>query len=229
MKYIIGILTAVILFFSSCDKEEGKIYSEGSMVNFESIKNQDYFSLKLSFGELPFSTQKITCNIPVSTMGNFSGKDRTYGITIDKELSTAPENSYEALSDTYIIEADSLKGVIPITFNRANIKGEEDYILVIKINENGDLKPGVIESKSFRIEYNNYLAKPDWWDQLSAELGAYQQEKYQKYLEIYGEPIQGWQVSYMRYQVLKKFKVVKEFFDANPQYGVTFPDGSWGV
>jgi hypothetical protein len=217
-----------LFIFCSCEKEDDILYQEEARVNFGCIENQEYYSLALYFGDKPFDEQEISCKIPVTLMGHMSDKDRTFKVSIDT-ASTAPASTYQPLAENYTFKANSIEDSVTITFNRLKIQGENSYSLVLKFDEAGELKPGAIESNTFTVTYSNYLEKPSWWDMLSTELGFYQQEKYQKYLEINKEPLSYWEVYLNRYEVLRKWKPVREFFDNHPEYGVVFPGVSWGV
>jgi len=228
MNKLLVILTVGLFLFCSCEQEDDILYQEEARVNFGSVKYQDAYSLDLSFGERPFCDQEISYSIPVYLMGDLADKDRTFKLCIDT-ASNAPDTTFKALADSYTIKANSAEDSVVITFNRLKIQGDNTYMLVLKFDESSELKPGVIEANTFTITYNNYLAKPSWWDLLSEELGPYQQEKYQKYIEINEEYIQYWQVQWMKYDILKKWKPVKEFFENHPEYGVVFPDTPWPV
>jgi len=161
-------------------------------------------------------------------MGTQSKSVRKFVVEIDEENTTAQEGvHYTALPTEFEVLADSVNAYIPIELLRAGITGKNTYKISLKVVGGADFITGVKESLEAKLTFNNYLEKPEWWGWMEGSLGVYQQEKYQKYIEIHGSAIDSGYVGSNFIAVMKEFKKVKDFFDAHPEYGVTFPADGW--
>lgn len=224
MKRLYSLLNiiAVLLLFASCESKEDIFYDNLARIYFPSD------SINYSFGDKPFSVQKFTLDFPVKIMGVQSKEIRKFKVEVDEENTTAIAGThYTALPSEFDVLADSVNAYIPIELLRAGISGEEPLRISLKIIEGGDFTTGVKESLAAKLTFNNYLEKPEWWGAYEFSFGVYQQEKYQKYIEIHGSAIDK-SYAYSNFlAVMKEFKKVKEYFDAHPEYGIVFPADAW--
>lgn len=224
MKRLYTLLNIIIilLLFASCEKKDDILYDNVARIYFPKD------SINYSFGDKPFSVQKSIVDFPVKIMGVSTKTSRKFTVIIDEKNTTAESGThYTELPSEFEVLADSVNAYIPIELLRAGIQGEELFKISFIIVEGSDFKTGVKESLTATLTFNNYLEKPEWWGWMEGSLGVYQQEKYQKYIEIHGSAIDKSYVSSNFIAVMKEFKKVKEYFDAHPEHGVTFPADGW--
>lgn len=217
------ILFLVIL--ASCEGREPIFYDDVARVYFD--KEQTNYS----FGDQPLSVQEITIYIKVNIMGQAASTVRKFKIEIDKEKTTAIEGvQIEVLPSEFEVLPDSIYGYIPIKLLRSGIDGliEESEVLALNLVNGGDFVTGAKEALSTKLFFNNFLEEPSWWAWIEYYVGDYDPQKYQKYIEIHGSPIDEEYIGSNFLSVISEFYQVKEFFDNNPEFGVEFPqDAQW--
>lgn len=214
-------LILFLVLFASCEGSDPIFYDNIGRVYFEK-KQTNY-----SFGDQPLSVQEIIVNIKVGIMGQAASTTRQFRVEVDKENTTAIEGvQFEALPSEFEVLQDSIYGYIPIKLLRSGIDGlvEESVVLALKLVDGGDFVTGVKESLSTKLAFNNYLEEPIWWSWIGYYVGDYDPQKYQKYIEIHGSPIDDVYMGNNFLSVLSEFRQVAEFFDENPEFDVEFPE-----
>ena len=210
------------MLFIACDDDNDVFYDKVARIYFPTD------SINYSFGDKPFNIQEHIVMFPVKIMGGQTNEVRKFTIEIDEDKTNAAAGiQFSELPTEFQVMTDSVNGYIPIELIRSGIEGETIYKISLKITDGGDFVTGVKESLTAVLSFNNYLEKPDWWGWMENSLGVYQQEKYQKYIEIHGSAIDASYVGSNFIAVMKEFKKVKDFFDAHPEYGVVFPADGW--
>lgn len=226
-QFLITVLSFFLLL--SCGNKDEEIITVKNRIQFGSYEaNHDVYEASESFGEEPIDNNEQVIKIPVEIIGETSDKDRFFKVSLVKNEHTNMQ-TFKPLESTYTIAKNATKGIVPITIYRNKMVGSNMFELQLKLEETEDFKRGITEAQVFTIKYDNLLRKPFWWWILDEYLGAFQPEKYQKYLELYNEPLSNNEVRENKFKVLKKFKAVREFFVKNPQYKVSFPDVEWPV
>lgn len=221
-RIIVSILVALTVL--SCSYKESFVYNGGLKVNF--VTDSLYFS----FGKEPFSVKDTTIAVEVEIVGKPSDVPLSFKIRLDKSRTTASETlHFDHVGESGIINAGSTSAIIPVHIHRRNLDENLSYLIRLDLQPTEDLLLGVEEFKSISICFNNSLDKPEWWVLLSEWLGEYNVRKYQKFIELHGGPIGKKQVIENKYGVLRVFKKVKEFFEAEPAFGVIFPEAHWPV
>jgi hypothetical protein len=219
-KYIL--LLGIISLLYSCNKEEAIYYDNVGRIYFSEEE------ILFSFGDKALNYTTHTINVPVKILGTSSSAQRVFKVRILTEKSTAQEGThYNTLNQEFMVQADSINSFIPLEVLRSNIEGDIVLHVTLKILASDDFDLGVTELLETKISFNDFLEKPVWWSWMGSSLGIYQQEKYQKYIEIHGGPIDKSYVSKNYLSVMKEFKQVKDYFDAHPELGVTFPVNGW--
>ena len=207
--------------FSAC-QDDSFYYSGEDKICFR--QEELYFS----FGEEPFAVQDTLLSVPVEIIGYPKDRERHYEITVDAEHTTALEHKhYELPSTAYTLSAGQSYDSIYIQVKRLNLQDDSVYHVTVNLLDGKDFLVDVI--KSVTVNFTNRLDCPDWWNILSTWLGEYDKRKYQKFIEIYGKAVTKEEVIDNKYAFLRIFKEVKAYFEANPQYEVTFPDVDWIV
>lgn len=220
----VGGLLAVGLSLAGCARDDSFAYTGSDRINFTSD------SIYFSFGSEPFSVMDTTLQIKVELIGRPVSSDREYDLHVDPSRTSARETEhYDPLQKRYTLAAGQSSAVVPVTIHRLNLQEEEVYTLSLELEENADFGLGVVENRRLTIAFTNRLDCPVWWNELSHWLGEYDVRKYQKFIELFGRPITQHDINTNKYGVLRVFKQVKQYFEANPQFDVRFPDVDWEV
>ncbi|MEY8686432.1 DUF4843 domain-containing protein [Bacteroides sp. AN502(2024)] len=151
------------LCFTSCGKEEIPYFdSQYNAVRFNATNEYDRETHTLkgnySFLENPFD-EYGEYELPLILVGNVSSEDRIVNYEINKEETTAPQNSYEITAA--LIPANSLKGTIKIkVFNTEEIQNGASYQLYIRLKESSTLGLGPEEYITATLNWNNNIIAP---------------------------------------------------------------------
>lgn len=222
VRYIIPF--AMALAAVGCNYKESFSYKGDELADFTAD------SLYFSFGKEPFAVQDTTMFIGVEIVGSPAPHDRRYRVRIDAEQTTAVADlHYDAFETDRTMPAEALSTTIPIRIHRLALDDETVYRLRLEMEPTDDFGLGVVEYRSVIICFTNRLDCPDWWNELSQWLGEYSVRKYQKFIELWGNPITSADVKENKYAILRTFKEVKAYFEAHPEYGERFPDVDWIV
>lgn len=233
--YILASMAA-LLSMSACDaiSYEGEYSKDG----YYNTKPRVYFettdSVKIcSFSLDESSIETKTVMIPLKTIG----KKAEYPMEIIFEVdptSTAKEGQHYNTIAPVVLEKDSLVAYIKVEAIRKNLPTEEkgDHVLILHIKSTDKYETDKNFVSSVKIKFDDYLAKPEWWDTLfdgagkAYYYGEYTREKYIKWLSyynynrealdqaIYGEDYSVW--------LFGSFREVYKYFIAHPELGQTF-------
>lgn len=145
--------------------------SEDYMV-YDTSYSGIYFSddtLRYSFGVTPVDVRTKEYEIPVYLMGEPADADRTFAYTIEPDGTTAEEGVQFTIGEP-VIEADSIKGIIPVNINRDALEGsyQDGYVrykLVLKLGANGSFVPTLgAEEQVCVLIFDNAVEQPEWLD-----------------------------------------------------------------
>ncbi len=164
--------------------------SETDYMTYDSDSNGIYFNhdtLEHSFSVLHVDSTVHTILVPVKIMGTLSSEPRTFAFTIENQM---PDDSIQKLiyipaNKEYVwaqqgvqytvpsevtIPANSIEGVIPITINRSELKGNyaDGYVryrIVLRLATNGNFTPTLSEKDQVRVvQFDNAVEQPAWYD-----------------------------------------------------------------
>lgn len=164
--------------------------SETDYMTYDSDSNGIYFShdtLEYSFSVLHVDSTVHTILVPVNIMGTLSPEPRTFAFTIESQM---PNDSIQKLiyvpdNKEYVwaqkgvqytvpsevtIPANSIEGVIPVTVNRSELKGNyaEGYVryrIILRLAANENFTPTLSEKDQVRVvQFDNAVEQPAWYD-----------------------------------------------------------------
>lgn len=194
-RYILLLLSllTVMVHFSSCDQSIDNFYTEKPRIQFEHYEEdtilldirRKYFDKNIfSFGMSADAVKEDTARIVVEFLGEVSDKDRAYTVRIDADSTTAIEGvHYKPFSAKQIFRAGLRKDTLKIVALRSQLSSSfvfpEDRRLVLDLEESEDFNLGLVGGVRTRLDINNYLSKPKWWDDpLRSALGFYHPKKW---------------------------------------------------
>ncbi|MDE5739105.1 MAG: DUF4843 domain-containing protein [Bacteroidaceae bacterium] len=131
-----------------------------------------YFSddtLRYSFGVTPTNIREKEYMIPVCLMGEPSSDDRTFSYKIDKEKTTAEEGVQFSIGQP-VIQADSVRGYIPVRIYRDALAGDYQngfvrYRLDIRLSNNSTFVPTLNNKDQVCVLFfDNAVEQPEWLD-----------------------------------------------------------------
>lgn len=181
IKTLSSVILAALLTIS-CSETDYMIYDSDS--------NGIYFShdtLEYSFSVLHVDSTVHTILVPVKIMGTLSPEPRTFAFTIESQM---PNDSIQKLiyvpgNKEYVwaqkgvqytvpsevtIPANSIEGVIPVTVNRSELKGNyaEGYVryrIILRLAANENFTPTLSEKDQVRVvQFDNAVEQPAWYD-----------------------------------------------------------------
>lgn len=186
--YIISLgLLGGLLF--SCQKED-PIHIDDARINFwvlqDTVVNtgSKLYSFGYTFAAKADSKMIDTVYIRVRCMGPLSNADRHFKAVAGKGTDAVLHTDYMVLDG--VIAANKYIGYLPVVLNRTSALKTTTKNLVLKIQENGEFKPGVIEDQQFTLYFNDGLVQPSNWNILSSYFGTYSMKKYQFIIQVLG-------------------------------------------
>lgn len=227
IKQIIGFcsLLAVFVGVNACGDTE-QVHERGSGIYFY----ED--SLYYSFGEKAANYLEHTVAVPIKLMGAKHSESRNFLVKLVTDKTTAIAGKhYTKLVESYTLEADSVNAIVPITLLRKDLGNEATYQITLEMIPNEEFPEAVGQSMMTKVVFTNQLDEPNWWQFCRGYVGQFHPKKYQKFIEFHGKALENRYDSYGKRELyyLSIFKKVKEYFDANPEEGVVFPDVVWPV
>lgn len=183
----------VIVSFYSCDQSIDNLYTEKARIQFKHYREtvilnkvtRYYFDKNtFSFGMSPDAVKEDTARIVVEFLGEVSDRDRSYTVKINADSSTALEGvHYKSFPATQIFRAGRMKDTLKIVALRSQLSSSfiipEDRRLVLDLEPSDDFNLGLMGGVRTRLDINNYLSKPKWWDDpLRTALGFYHPKKW---------------------------------------------------
>lgn len=126
-------------------------------------------TMRYSFGVTPTDIREKEFRIPVCLMGAPSAENRTFTYRIDKEKTTAEEGVHcSILSPT--IEADSVRGYIPVVIHRNTLAGDYQngyvrYRLELRLVDDNTFTPTLnAKNQVCVLFFDNAVDQPEWLD-----------------------------------------------------------------
>lgn len=194
-RYLFVLLSFLIISssFYSCDRSIDNVYKDKSRIQFThytenvilgNITRKYFDQYTFSFGFLDNDILEDTAKISVEFLGMVSDQDRTYSLRIDPDSTTAIEGvHYKPFEKTQIFRAGMSKDTLEIIVLRSHLSSSfsdpEDRRLVLDLVPTQDFDLGLAKGTRTRLDINNYLSKPKWWDDPSRQgLGFYHPEKW---------------------------------------------------
>ena len=178
------ILLALLPCALSCKKDNIQLYEGSDYIQFSrSFTDSSLFS----FLAMPNKDEAVA-PLAVELAGQPADRDRTYRISVVKELSTATEANY-LLPASFTLKANKVKDTAWITLKKTPAISVKPVKLVLKIEESDELKVGQTDHSAIILYISNVLARPDWWNDTveSRFLGAYSDKKFQLFVQVTGQ------------------------------------------
>lgn len=177
--YIIPTICLICLFFSCEQNNVLTNANDVSYIIFDKDVTTDTTTVSFRFykeGEDP----KIA--LAVNVYGKLQEKDLTFSLGFDPVRTTLPESQFE-LPEKCIIKAGELKGEVIITLRNYDVLKSNTKLLVLKINEEGEVREGASRYSRAIIAVTDRIFKPDWWADSNNivedyYLGVYSERKY---------------------------------------------------
>lgn len=204
----IGLAAALILGFAACEKDSLLRYDLGRYVNF--VQTDEKNATVFSFSHYP-GYEDYTLHYDVQLTGDLPTEDIAFALEIDPE-STATAEMYDI--DLHpVIKKGEVKGTVDITLRNPNgILTDREVTLIVRIASNEHFKPGFEGYRTVKIDYNDKVSKPLWWnDTVAIYLGEYDEEKFRHFVICTGVvSLEGVEESLVRDYALRFKEYVKE-------------------
>lgn len=214
----------VCIGFTACNQADSFEYEGETGICFDAKAYQ------MRCGSLPYSVEEPTFALPLSLIGHGSDTDRSYTLSVVDSLSTAKEGThYAPFAAERTLKAGHFRDTLWIKILRKNLDDEQTYRLTLRISPQSQLKAALPTQSVVSIQFDNRLDMPTWWPTVAYWLGEYNIRKYQKFIELNGSPVTAEQMEERKYEYLRIFRKVKEYFEAHPEEGVVFPNVHWEV
>lgn len=224
MRYLPLLVTSCFCLLFSCTQEQSFVYEGREGISFE------HNTYQIGMGNAPYSISDSIVPIPLMLVGTVSSQSRPYAIKIIDTATTAREGiQFQAFDRKRTLPAGAMTDTLFLKIHRRTLNEDSIYTLTIAINKEGELPPAISERAYVKLMFDNRLAMPQWWSDVSYWLGEYDRRKYQKFIELNGTPITEREMNERKYDYLRIFKKVKSYFDSHPHEGVLFPDVYWEV
>ncbi|MBO7301962.1 MAG: DUF4843 domain-containing protein [Bacteroidaceae bacterium] len=160
---ITALMMPLTIFLASCEE---------NYLTFDTAYCGIYFTkdtLNYSFGVTPVEVTTYTYNIPVAIMGTTSKEKRTIPYEILPDSTTATEGVHYTIGEA-VIMPDSIKGFIPVTVYRNELKGNHidgytRYKLCLQLVENTIFTPTLDSLHQVRVfRFDNSVDQPEWYN-----------------------------------------------------------------
>lgn len=228
--------SAALLILSACDaiSYEGEYSKDG----YYNTKPRVYLETTDSVKTCSFSLDENTVEtktmmIPLKIMGKKAESPMEISLEVDP-TSTAKEGQHYQSIAPVILEKDSLVAYIKVEAIPKNLPTVEqgNYFLILHIKPTDKYETDKNFVSSVKIKFDDYLAKPEWWDTLfdgvgkAYYYGEYTREKYTKWLSYYNYNREAMDLAihaedYTAW-LYGSFREVYKYFTAHPELGQTF-------
>lgn len=184
-KIIIAFVLVVGLF--SCKKDVLMTYNSENSVYFEpSVRSTPLDTTAVSFAFAGGTAKDSTINIIVLVSGAPATVDRTYGLYIDKDSSTAKAGvHFEAPNATQSIKAGYVRDTIRLKLLRTQDMLDSNFTIVFKLKANENFNTAMsskiisptrtLNYIKYTVNVNDILVKPKRW--LDTYLGTFTRKK----------------------------------------------------
>lgn len=166
----------------------------------DDFKSGIYFvqdSTDFSFGVTPLDITSSELLLPVQIMGVPSSMDRTFKVQILSGNTNASEHVHYEIADSFLIKADSVKALLPLTILRENL-GDMSFKVTLSMIETNDFVPVSESMSKVVVTFNNRVEQPNWLQENwqtgqmvktwpSYKLGNWNPLTYIKFMELFGE------------------------------------------
>lgn len=190
----------LLVIAASCKKDTIALYEGGTYLQFnKSFKDSSLFS----FLTLP-DKDAATVPLVVELIGKPENRDRTYKLSVVKDLSTAPEANY-SLPATFTLKANRVADTAWITLKKTPELATRSLRIVFKVEATDEFKVGQVDFSASILYISNVIAKPNWWNSTvqSRFLGAYSDKKYKLFIDVTGRSdIDGNNLDEVRYYTI---------------------------
>ncbi len=188
-KYIlIGICLLGGVLLHGCDDSIDHPYTGKDRIQFRHYTT-DYNqkrtysdSLVFSFGLKPEEIRIDTAKVVMEYLGKGAEVERTYRVVVVPDSTTAVLGThYEAIEEFQKFRPGRLTDTLRIVVLRENLSTSYRHPQTIRIDlrlePTDDFDLGLKGGITKKLLLNNYLSKPDWWDN-NTSLGYYHPEKW---------------------------------------------------
>ena len=196
MKYLL--LLIGILLFASCKKDEIPFYSGEAGVSFYLTSNESD-SLSYSFAYSFIEKQKDTVFLKVRILG--APADHPRKMTVVAANGTTARKGVDFDLPDFVIPAGAITALYPvIVYNTPEMK-TKTFRLIAEIVGNQDFKPGAtgeetgsvnenypgtISLLKIKIDINNQLTEPSYWDDVAWAFGSFSVTKFKFMIGVTG-------------------------------------------
>ena len=157
---IIGVLFSAMV--CACDDSNEKMYSGDSTLYLD-LSSTELDSVVCSF--VGTSENRKLLNIPVEITGYSAPVDRSFGLRVDEENTTAVAGKhYEALLDQYVLEKDAYGVNIPVTILYSGDLDSVIVRLVLELVPGSGFSAGIPYRQKVTISISNQLPEVVYWD-----------------------------------------------------------------
>jgi hypothetical protein len=124
----------------------------------------------------------------VETAGLAYPVEKSYKISVDKQLSTAIEGQHYKLPEKTAFKAGQNRDTLTIKFYRTADMKNQSFRLVLRVEENENFKLGQIQYQYKVFLVHDKISQPAWWTASvsTSFLGAYSNLKYQYFIDVTG-------------------------------------------
>lgn len=175
MKTIIknaGLLFLLVLAFASCTKNKELLFDEANLVYVEYQDSTDY-----TFATSPSSVVMDSILVSYRIIGTVSSKDRQ--IKLVPAAATTAKAGYHYKVGAAVIKANEFSGKVPIYVYRKPGLKDSSLVVVLRIAENEDFKPGFPKRLNFKFTLTDVLKKPSNWETTwISYFGSYSEVKF---------------------------------------------------
>lgn len=208
-------------------------------------------SVVYSFGVSVLEITSHVMEIPVRVMGAPVNQKRNFKVEIVSEKTNAEENKHYVMPTELVIEADSVNGFLPLEILRKDLGDDEYWQVGFRLIASDDFIPEAQVGSVTIASFNNIVEPPAWKDWQGKptwptyKLGVWAPIKWIKFMEyframeqtvpatyqgmvdMYGPDLEkvqyGWMDEYNYAATKYILTPMYDFFEANPEYGVTIP------
>ncbi|MCA5005694.1 DUF4843 domain-containing protein [Sphingobacterium sp. WQ 366] len=188
------ILTLIIFLFNSCEKNQNiEVYDQNeSYIHFAvpntgttSQRQGELFvdSLNFSFVFEDVNLENKRMAIPINIIGVAKSSDRSYQVEIDEKNSNIDLTSIDL--ETPVIKANHTVDSLFVNIKKTDKLREGTFYLYLNLKDNENFKLGHSKNTRMKISITNRLSQPIWWTRWINFFGPYNQEVYQKWIQIY--------------------------------------------
>lgn len=227
MKNATLILIAIITL-SACKKDTTEVFSGKPGISFYYVVASGADSTNFSFANQTKEEERDTIFIGMRVMGTAVSYPRE--IEAKALPATTAKEGVDFILPKIVLPADSLTVAYPIILINTEALKTNTYHLEVAVKENQDFIQGVVGQADvttrnipvYKINFNNQLIEPDYWEYIANYFGDYSNVKYRFMIDVLGfsdfrpDYIDGFLTysDFLNYNVKLK-NALKDYNDAN--------------